>query len=165
VAEAVLDNEGERDGDEDGGKEDDDDSDNDLEIVVEKSGTPDSTGASSGGTEVPTKKAKTMLTQEEETFAKKFQPPASKIEKTRKIDLRHVSGWGASLKKQGARRHDVEPETTKQRLLDFPNQFLQVQGGPRLSSQRAQLSSSMRLTMTIRRGLTPTTLNYRVVAV
>jgi hypothetical protein len=50
-----------------------------LEIVVEKSGTPDSTGASSGGTEVSTKKAKTMLTQEEETFAKKFQPPASKI--------------------------------------------------------------------------------------
>ena len=57
VAESVSDNEGERDGEEDGGEEDDDYSDNDLEIVLEQSGTADSTGAASGGTEAPAKKA------------------------------------------------------------------------------------------------------------
>jgi hypothetical protein len=53
VAEVVLDNESLRDGDEESGEgypeEDDDDSDNNLEIVVQKSGTADSTGVSSGG--------------------------------------------------------------------------------------------------------------------
>ena len=71
----------------------------------------------------------TFLTEEEEVFAKKFQSPVSKIEKTRKKDLRQVSDRGVSLKKQGARNHDVKPETMIQRLLDFPNQFLQVLGG------------------------------------
>ena len=61
MSEAVLDNEGERDGDEDGGEEDDDDSDNDLEIVLEQSGTVDSTDDASGGTEAPAKKAKITL--------------------------------------------------------------------------------------------------------
>ncbi len=37
------------------GEEDDDDSDNDLLIVGEQSGTADSTGASSAGTEAPAK--------------------------------------------------------------------------------------------------------------
>jgi hypothetical protein len=41
-----------------------------LEIVSEQSGTTDSTDAASGGTEAPVKKAKIMLTEEEETFAK-----------------------------------------------------------------------------------------------
>ena len=68
VAESVSDNEGERDGEEDGGEEDDDDSDNDLEIVLEQSGTTDSTGDASGGTEAPAKKAKITLTEEEETL-------------------------------------------------------------------------------------------------
>jgi hypothetical protein len=45
-------NESERDG------EHDDDSDDDLEIVGEESGTADSTGVSSAGTETPAKKAK-----------------------------------------------------------------------------------------------------------
>jgi hypothetical protein len=31
--------------------------------------------------------------------------------------------------KSGARKHDVKPETLKKRLLDFADQFLQVQGG------------------------------------
>ena len=39
------------------------------------------------------------------------------------------TGGGASLKNQGARKHDVKTETMKQSLLDFPDQFLQVQGG------------------------------------
>ena len=85
VAESVSDNEGERDGEEDGGEEDDDDSDNDLEIVLEQSGTADSTGAASGGTEAPVKKTKITLTEEEENFTKKFHPAASKIDKERKI--------------------------------------------------------------------------------
>ena len=55
-------NESERDGEHDG--EDDDDSDDDLEIVVEESGTADSTGASSAGTETPAKKTKITLTVE-----------------------------------------------------------------------------------------------------
>ena len=85
VAEVVLDNEGLRDGDEESGEgypeEDDDDSDNNLEIVVQKSGTTDSTGVSSGGTEESAKKVKTILTQEEETFVKKFQDQCRKSKK------------------------------------------------------------------------------------
>jgi hypothetical protein len=46
VTESVSDNDSERDG-----EEDDDDSDNDLEIVVELSGTADSTDDVSGGTD------------------------------------------------------------------------------------------------------------------
>ena len=98
-----------------GGEEDDDDSDNDLEIVLEQSGTADSTGAASGGTEAPANKAKITLTVEEENFAKKFHPAASKIDKERKIPLRHVSGSGSSIKKQGARKHDVK-QTASQRF-------------------------------------------------
>jgi len=45
-------------------EEDDDDSDDDLEIVGEQSGTADSTGASSAGTEAPAKKVKITLTAE-----------------------------------------------------------------------------------------------------
>jgi len=92
-------------------------------------GNTNSAGDPSGGTEAPAKKARIMLTEEEQAFAKKFQPAASKIDKARKIDLRHVSGRGASGKKKGATKHDVKPETLKKRLLDFPDQFLQVQGG------------------------------------
>jgi len=85
------------------GEQDDDDSHDDLLIVGEQSGTADSTGASSAGTEAPAKKAKTTLTAEQEEFAKQFHPAASKIDKTRKIRTRHVSGRGASIKKQGAK--------------------------------------------------------------
>ena len=70
-----------------------------------------------------------ILTEEEEKFDKQFQSAPSKIDKARKKNQRHVSGRGASLKKQGARNHDVKPETMNQSLLDFPDQFLQVQGG------------------------------------
>jgi hypothetical protein len=72
-------------------EEDDDDSYDDLEIVGEQSSTADSTGASSGGTEAPAKKAKITLTAEEEEFAKKFHPAASKIDQPRKIPTRHVT--------------------------------------------------------------------------
>jgi hypothetical protein len=115
--ESGAENESERDG------EDDDDSDDDLEIVGEESGTADSTGASSAGTEAPTKKAKITLTAEQEKFAKQFHPAASKIVRPRKIPTRHVTGRGASIKKQGTRRHDVKPGTLQKRLLNFADQF------------------------------------------
>jgi len=121
--ESGAENESERDG------EDDDDSDDDLEIVGEESGTADSTGASSAGTEAPAKKAKITLTAEQQKFAKQFHPAASKIDQPRKIPTRHVTGRGASIKKQGTRRHDVKPGTLHKRLLNFPDQFLQAQGG------------------------------------
>ncbi len=77
-------NESDRDG-----EEDDDDSDDDLQIVGEQSGTADSTGASSAGTEAPAKKAKITLTEEQERFAKLFLrvPVASKVVRTRKISV------------------------------------------------------------------------------
>ena len=112
--ESVSDNESERDG-----EEDDHDSDNDLQIVGEQSGTPDSTGDLSSGTETPAKKAKITLTEEQERFAKQFHPDASKIDRTRKITVRHVSGRGSSTKKQVARQHDVKPDTLKNRMLQF----------------------------------------------
>ena len=105
--------EGECDGDKDCGEEDDDDSENVLEIVLEQSGTADSTGVASGGTEARAKKAKLTLTEDEKIFAKKFLPAASKIDKERKKALRHVTGRGSSVKRQGARKHDVKPETMK----------------------------------------------------
>ena len=112
AAESVSENEIERDG-----EEDDDDSDDDCQIVLEQSGTVDSTVTSSAGTEAPAKKAKITLTEEQERFAKQFHPAASKIDRTRKITVRHVSVRGSSTKKQGARLHDVKPDTLKKRVL------------------------------------------------
>ena len=122
--ESGSENESERDG-----EEDDDDSHDDCQIVLEQSGTADSTGASSAGTKAPAKKANMTLTTEQEKFAKQFHPAASKIDRPRKIPTRHVTGRGASMKKQGARRHDVKSDTLQKRLLNFPDQFLQAQGG------------------------------------
>ena len=106
AAESVSENEIERDG-----EEEDDDSDNDLQIVGEQSCTADSTGASSAGTEASAKKVKITLTEEQERFAKQFHPDVSKIDRTRKITVRHVSGRGSSTRKQGSRLHDVKPDT------------------------------------------------------
>ena len=105
----------------------------------EQSGTADSTRAASGGNEAPAKKAKITLTEVQEAFAQQFKPAASKIDKTRKINLRHVSGRGGSMKKQGARKHDVKPDTLKKRLLDFPGQFFQVQGGQLIVGHAARM--------------------------
>ena len=124
MTECVSDNDSERDG-----EDDDNVSENDLEIVGEQSGTADSTRAASGGNEAPVEKTKIILTEEEEKFTEQFQHAASKMDKPRKIALRHVSDRGVSMKKQGARKHDVKPDTLKKRLLDFPDQFLLVQGG------------------------------------
>ena len=66
------------------------------------------------------------LTEEQERFAKQFLPAASKVVRTRTISVRHVSGRGSSTRKQGARLHDVKPDTLKKRVLEFPDQFLQV---------------------------------------
>ncbi len=67
----------------------------------------------------PAKKAKITLTEEQERFAKHFRPAVSKIERTRKITVRHVSDRGTSSKKQGARQHDVKPDTLTKRVLQF----------------------------------------------
>ena len=64
-------------------------SENDLEITgqdshtVEETGNTNSTGAASGRTETPAKKAEVMLTPEHQAFVHKFRP-ASKIDKPRK---------------------------------------------------------------------------------
>ena len=65
----MSDNDSERDG-----EDDDNVSENDLEIVGEQSGIADSTRTASEGNEAPVKKAKIMMTEEEEKFAKQFQP-------------------------------------------------------------------------------------------
>ena len=78
-------------------------SENDLEITgepshtVEEPCTTNSTGAASGETEAPAKKAKIMLTEKQQAFVKMFQPAASKIDKPRNIEIRHVLGKGACL--------------------------------------------------------------------
>ncbi len=64
-------------------------------------------GTASRGTEAPVKKAKIILTEKEQAFASLFQSDESKIDKPRKIDLRHASESGAFLKRQGTRKHDV----------------------------------------------------------
>jgi hypothetical protein len=77
VVKSLSDNDSERDG-----QEEDDVSDNDLEILGEQSVTADttnSTGDASGGTESPVKKTKTILTEDQGTFAKMFLPTPSKI--------------------------------------------------------------------------------------
>ena len=95
VAEFVSGNDSER-----GGEEDNNVSDNDLKIVGEQSGTVHSTGTASGGTESPAKKSKITFTEEQEAFAQQFKSASSKIDKTRKINLRHVSDRGGSMEKQ-----------------------------------------------------------------
>ena len=96
--------------------------------VLEKNGmhqdNTNSTVDASGGTETPDKKTEIILTEEEERFAKKFHPDVSKIDKPCQIVLRHVSGRGVSMKKQGEKKHDVKSDTMKKCLLDFPDQFL-----------------------------------------
>ena len=82
MEECVSDNDSECDG-----EDDDSVSENDLEIVGEQSGPVDSTLDASGGNEVPDKKAKITLTEEQETFTQQFNPVSSKIDKTRKINL------------------------------------------------------------------------------
>ena len=80
-------------------------SENDLEIMgeeshtVEEAGNTNSTGAASGGTETPAKKAEVMLTPEHQAFVHKFKPAASKMDKPRKSQLGHISGRGASTTK------------------------------------------------------------------
>jgi hypothetical protein len=91
--ESGAENESERDE-----EEDDDDSDDDCQIVLEQSGTADSTDASSAGTEAPAKKAKMTLTAEQEKFAKQFHLDESKIDRPHKRPTRHVTGRGASMK-------------------------------------------------------------------
>jgi hypothetical protein len=56
-------------------------SEHDLEVLGEQSGTVESTGSVSGGTEAPVKKVKIILTEKEEKFAKQFKPASSKIDK------------------------------------------------------------------------------------
>ena len=52
-------------------------------------------------------KTNMILTEEEEKFAIPFQPVVSKIDKTHKTTLRHVSGFFL-MKNQGGRKYDVK---------------------------------------------------------
>jgi hypothetical protein len=72
-------------------------------VGVTESVSPDSTGTSSAGTEAPVKKTKITLTEKQERFAKQFHPPASKIDRKRKISVRHVVGRDSSTK---SKEHD-----------------------------------------------------------
>ena len=65
---------------------------------------------------------------EQQMFTQKVQPSPSKLDKKRKVPVRHVQGRGASMKKNGGRRGDVKTDTLKKRLDEFPTHFLKVIG-------------------------------------
>jgi hypothetical protein len=69
------------------------------------------------------------MTAEQETFVQKFKAAPSKVDKLRKLAVRHVDGRGSSKHKNGARRADVKPETLTKCLNDFPAQFLKITAG------------------------------------
>ena len=47
---------------------------------MEEAGNTNSTDSASGGTEAPAKKAKIIMTEQQQAFVKSFKPAASKIE-------------------------------------------------------------------------------------
>ena len=55
----------------------------------------------------------------QQTFTEKFKSPPSKVDKTRKIVLRHVQGRRVSMKKNGGRRGDTKSDTLKKSLDEF----------------------------------------------
>jgi hypothetical protein len=66
------------------------------------------------------------MTAEQQTFVQNFKAAPSKVDKPRKLALRHVEGRGSSKHKNGARRADVKPETLTIRLNEFPTHFLKI---------------------------------------
>jgi hypothetical protein len=104
-----------------------------METVISQEETVSTSGkrAATGGThdEASSKKAKSNMTAEQETFLQKFKAAPSKVDKPRKLALRHDEGRGSSKHKNGARRADVKPETLTKRLNDFPDQFLKITTG------------------------------------
>ncbi len=106
----MSDNDSDRDA-----EEEDDASDNDLEILGEQSGTvhvTNSTGDPSGGTE---------------TCPIKKQGARQDVDRH---DPAYPRGphwfFQVTIKTLQFNQHDVNPDTLKKRLLDFPDQFLQV---------------------------------------
>ena len=59
--------------------------------------------AATGGTqdEASSKKTKSNMTAEQETFVQKFKAAPSKVDKLRKLAVRHVDGRGSSKHKNG----------------------------------------------------------------
>lgn len=120
-------------------KSGEDESANDCEVIGEQetaiaheeAGNTNGKRAATEGTEseAPTKKPKSILTAAQHTFTQKFKPPPSKVDKPRKLQVRNVTGRGASMKKNGARKGDVKPDTLKKRLEEFPTHFLKIMGG------------------------------------
>ena len=125
-------------------------SENDLEItgqdshIVEETGNTNSTGAASGGTEAPAKKAQIMLTEKQQAFVKMFQSAASQIDKPRKIEVRHVLGRDASFK---------EPETMKKRLLTSslnscpPERLFSIFNATNNDDQKSSFTDHIQLSM------------------
>jgi len=100
-------------------------------IAHEEAGSTSGKRAATGGTqdEASSKKTKNNMTAEQQTFVQNFKAAPSKVDKPRKLALRHVEGRGSSKHKNGARRADVKPETLTKRLNDFPDQFLKITVG------------------------------------
>ena len=97
-------------------------------IVNEETGNTNGKSTVTGGTqdEASSKKPKSTMTAEQETFVQKFKTAPSKVDKPRKLATRHVDGRGSSKHKNGARRASVKPETLTKGLNDFPVQFLKI---------------------------------------
>jgi len=100
-------------------------------IAHEESGSTSGKRAATGGTqdEASSKKTKSNMTAEQQTFVQNFKAAPSKVDKPRKLALRHVEGRGSSKHKNGARRADVKPETLTKRLNEFPTHFLKITAG------------------------------------
>ena len=100
-------------------------------IAHEEAGNTSGKRVATGGTqdEASSKKPKSTMTSEQETFVQKFKSAPSKVDKPRKLGTRHVDGRGSSKHKNGARKADVKPETLTKRLNDFPAQFLKITEG------------------------------------
>ena len=100
-------------------------------IAHEESGNTSGKRVATAGThdEASSKKPKSTMTSEQETFVQKFKDTPSKVVKPSKLATRHVDGRGSSKHKNGARRADVKPETLTKSLNDFPDQFLKITTG------------------------------------
>ena len=148
-----------------------------METVIahEEAGSTSGKRAATGGTqdEASSKKTKSNMTAEQETFVQKFKAAPSKVDKLRKLAVRHFDGRGSSKHKNGARRADVKPATLTKRLKEFPTHFLKITVGqlfccvqcspthPTPVPPSVSLASSIQLSMPIRVDLTLTTCSYR----
>jgi hypothetical protein len=100
-------------------------------IAHEEAGSTSGKRAATGGTqdETSSKKTKNSMTAEQETFVQKFKTAPSKVDKLRKLAIRHVDGRDSSKYKNASRRSDVKPATLTKRLNEFPTHFLKITAG------------------------------------